>query len=92
MGIYAKLIKLDNSRQTNLNLGIYAKLFKTMLSFKFHLNSNKKFGSLKNIHKVYLLRIQVIDRKQIVLTPIEVAIEDIQLKVAKLAAAIKEHS
>ena len=35
-------------------------------------------------------RIQVIDRKQIVLTPIEVAIEDIQLKVAKLAAAIKE--
>ncbi|XP_023345709.1 dedicator of cytokinesis protein 7, partial [Eurytemora carolleeae] len=36
-------------------------------------------------------RIQVIDRKQIVLTPIEVAIEDIQLKVAKLAAAIKSN-
>ncbi len=29
------------------------------------------------------------ERKQIVLTPIEVSIEDIQLKVAKLDAAIK---
>ncbi len=34
-------------------------------------------------------RILVCDRKQIVLTPIEVSIEDIQLKVAKLDAAIK---
>jgi hypothetical protein len=34
-------------------------------------------------------RILVSDRKQIVLTPIEVSIEDIQLKVAKLDAAIK---
>jgi len=36
-------------------------------------------------------RILVNDRKQIVLTPIEVAIEDIQLKVAKLALAIKSN-
>jgi len=34
-------------------------------------------------------RILVNERKQIVLSPIEVAIEDIQLKVAKLSAAIK---
>merc|ERR1719187_889032 len=34
-------------------------------------------------------RIQVADRKQIVLTPIEVAIEDIQTKVLKLDAAIR---
>ena len=34
-------------------------------------------------------RIQVAQQKQIVLTPIEVAIEDIQMKVAKLDAAMK---
>lgn len=34
-------------------------------------------------------RIQVADRKQIVLTPIEVAIEDIQLKIVKLDSAIR---
>jgi len=34
-------------------------------------------------------RIQVAQQKQIVLTPIEVAIEDIQMKVAKIDAAIK---
>lgn len=36
-------------------------------------------------------RIQVAHQKQVVLTPIEVAIEDIQMKVAKLDAAIKSH-
>ena len=33
--------------------------------------------------------VQVAQQKQIVLTPIEVAIEDIQMKVAKLDAAMK---
>ena len=35
------------------------------------------------------LLVQVAQQKQIVLTPIEVAIEDIQMKVAKLDAAMK---
>merc|ERR1712059_40399 len=36
-------------------------------------------------------RIQVAHQKQVVLTPIEVAIEDIQMKVAKIDAAIKSN-
>jgi len=36
-------------------------------------------------------RIQVAHQKQIILTPIEVAIEDIQMKVAKLDSAIKSN-